>query len=470
MGIPFWSVLGYLVVTSTIGMVAGRRKGGRGVREFFVAGGQLSWLLLMPFMMGQYITTTAVVGTTEMAHELGVVSMVYYLGSLLGAALFIFGLAKFYVSIKKITIGEAFAILFDRRTRLACVLILMTVTALMMPIAFLGVGAILAPMLNIPYESGVWLAAAFVTAIAIFGGLRGIAWMNVIHIVVMIVCLIPATVASVNAAGGLGRLIESLPAEQLNWVRPGGFTITAWLISSSLMRALSAISVTAVFAAKDERSAKISLITSGVALVLFSVMPTLIGLAAYVIMPDISSRLALWEMGQFCGVTISTLVSIAVLAAIVSSTPGFLLSLGGIATRDVFLLIKPNVSERAQLFFSRIVMILLPIGGTLFAFTQPSLMGMVLKMAQVRAIFAIILLVSVFWRRLHPSAAFWTGLLGACSGFIWFLADSPFGIEPLWAALTIGILTLIIVSLRKRPSPFRGLQGLDITLPDGRRT
>jgi len=469
-GIPFWSVLGYLVVTSTIGMVAGRRKGQGGVREFFVAGGQLPWLLLVPFMMAQYITTTAVVGTTEMAHELGVVSIVYYLGSLLGAALFIFGLVKFYVSIKKITIGEAFAILFDRRTRLACVLILMTVTALMMPIAFLGVGAILGPMLNISYESGVWLAAAFVTAIAIFGGLRGIAWMNIIHIVVMVICLIPATVASVNAAGGLGHLMESLPAEHLNWVRPGGFTIAAWLISSSLMRVLSTISVTASFAAKDEKSAKIGILTSGVFLVLFSVMPTLIGLSAYVIMPDISSRMALWEMGELGGVAISTMVSISVLAAIVSSTPGFLLSLGGIATRDIFLLIKPDASERAQLFFSRIVMIILPIGGTLFAFTQPSLMGMVLDMAQVRAVFAVVLLVSVFWRRLHPSAAFWTGLLGSCGGFIWFFADSPFGIEPLWVALTIGILTLIIVSLRKRPSPYKGLQELDITLADGVRT
>lgn len=457
-------------MTSAIGIVAGRRKGQRGVREFFVAGGQLSWLLLMPFLMAEYITTTAVVGTTEMAHDLGVVSILYYLGAPLGATLFVFGLAKFYVSIKKITIGEAFAILFDRRTRLACVLILMAVSSLMMPIAFLGVGAILAPMLNIPYESAVWLAAALVITIAIFGGLRGIAWMNVVHIVVMTVCLIPATVASVGAAGGLSQLMASLPAEHLSLVRPGGFTITAWLISSSLIRVLSSVSVMAVFAAKDERNAKISILGSGIFLLLFSVMPCLIGLSAYVIMPDISSRLALWAMGELCGVTISTVISIAVLAAIVSSTPGFLLALGGMATRDIFLLVKPNASERSQLFFSRIAMILLPVGGTLFAFTQPSLLGMVLKMSQVRAIFAVILLVSVFWRRLHPAAAFWAGLLGACCGFIWFFVGSPFGIEPLWSALTIGILTMILISLRKRPSPFKGLQGLEITLTAGART
>ena len=61
-------------------------------------------------------------------------------------------------------------------------------------------------------------------------------------------------------------------------------------------------------------------------------------------------------------------------------------------------------------------------------------------------------------------AAFWTIIIGGGSGLIWFLAGSPFGIEPLWPGLGIGMLTLIITSLRKRPSPFKGAEGLEIAL------
>ena len=462
MSMQIVAVVGYIVFTSAIGMLAGRRKGQRGVREFFVAQGQLSWPLITPLLMAQYVTTTAVVGTTEMAHELGVVSLFYYLGYPIAAAIYVFGVASFYNSIKKITIGEAFAVLFDQKTRLACVLLVLATTALMIPVAFLGVGAILAPMLGIPYQSGVWLSAAIMLAIAIFGGLRGIAWMNVVHTVVLVVCLFPATAASVGAAGGLSRLMASLPAEHLNWVRPGWGTIAAWLIGASFQQVVSTAAVTGMFAAKDEKNAQISIAASGIFVFLISLMPCLIGLAAYVIMPDTTSRLALWEMGELCGATISTVLSIGVLAAVISSTPGFILTLGGMATRDLFLLVKPGASEKAQLFFSRIAMIALVIGGTFFALTQLSMLGTILKMAQVRAVLAVILVIAVFWRRIHAAAAFWSSVLGACTGFIWFFAGSPFSIEPLWPALTIAMLALIIISLRKKPSPYKGAEGIEL--------
>ena len=460
MSIQLLAVVGYLVLTSAIGIFAGRRKGG--VREYFVAGAQLSWPLITPLLMAQFVTTTAAVGTAEMAHELGVVSLLYFVGYPVGAAIFVLGVAKFYTSIKKITIGEAFAILFDRRTRLACVLLVLTTTTLMIPVAFLGVGAMLAPMLNIPYQSAVWLSAAIMVAIAILGGLRGIAWMNVVHTVALIVCFIPATWVSINAVGGFSHLVASLPPEHLNWLRMGGFTFAAWLISSSLVQVISTTAVTGMFAAKNERNANISILVSGVFLVAFCVMPCLIGLAAYVLMPDITSRDALWEMGELGGVTISTLMSVGVLAAVISSTPGFILTMGGMATRDLFLLADSDASERAQLSFSRIAMIVLTVGGTFFALTQPSMVGALISMAQVRAIVAIILIISVFWRRIHPVAAFWSSILGAGIGFVWFFAGSPLGIEPMWPALALGLVALIIISLKRKPSPYKAAEGLEL--------
>lgn len=460
--IQIGATVGYLVLTSAIGILAGRIGGKGGVREFFVAQGQLSWLLVTPLLMAQFVTTTAAVGTAEMAHESGVVALMFFIGYPIAAIIMVLGLARFYTSIKKITIGEAFAVLFDRKTRLACVVLVLGTTALMVPVAFLGVGAILAPMLNISYQAAVWLSAAIMLVIAVLGGLRGIAWMNVVHTVVLIAAFIPVTVVSVNAAGGLNHMLAAVPPEYLNWVRPGGLTIAAWLIGSGLSQLVSTSAVTGMFAAKDEKNANISILSSGIFLVAFCVMPTLIGLSALVLMPNINSRDALWEMGELGGVTISTLVSVGVLAAVISSTPSFVLTMGGIATRDIFLLVKPAASEKSQMFFSRIAMLVLVVGGTLFALAQPSMLGTLLSISQVRAILAIVLIVSVFWRRIHPLAAFWSSVIGALTGFIWLFVGSPFGIEPLWPSFAVGILVLIILSLIKRPSPYKAAEGIDL--------
>ena len=61
---------------------------------------------------------------------------------------------------------------------------------------------------------------------------------------------------------------------------------------------------------------------------------------------------------------------------------------------------------------------------------------------------------AVLWRRLHATAAFWAIITGGGVVAIWVLADSPFGIEPLWPGVGMVLLTIIITSLRYRPSAF----------------
>ena len=458
MGVPALAAIGYLVVTIIIGMA--RSKRGKGVREFFIAGGQLSWIMLVPLLMAEYVTASATVGNAEMAHDSGVISLWYFMGAPIGLTVLAFGFAKFYQTIRKITIGEAFATLFDRKTRLACAVFLLVSSALAIGTVPLSLGTLLAPWFNISYESGVWLSIAVLVALAAAGGLRGIATMNSVHLFAIIICFVAGAAAAVNAVGGLGNLVSSLPAEHLNLARPGGLTVTAWIIASVTVKLISTIAITAMYAAKNERSAKIGALSTGGFLILFAVLPMLIGLSAYVLMPDIPSRLAMWEMGKYLGVGMSAMISIGVVAAIFSTTPGTILSMGALATRDIFVVIKPEASERAQLVFSRIAMAVLAFSATGFGLTQSSILRLLLKSMQVRSIFAVILVVSVLWRRIHPTAAFWTIVVGATCGFTWLFADSPFGIEPLWPGLGMGILTLIITSLKKRPSLYKGVEGL----------
>lgn len=458
--ITLWIVVGYLVLIIAVGLVLKVRKGG--VRDFFVAGGQLPWFLLVPFLMGEFIHSTATVGTAEMAHELGVVAIWYFVGAPIGLTILAFGLVKFYVSLKGITVGEVFAVLFDQRNRMVCVCFLLVSTSMVLGASCLGLGTILGPLLGVSYVTGVWISAAVVVLLASFG-LKGIAAMNLVHIATIIFSFITIAVVSLKMVGGPSELFASLPAEHASLTRLSWPTIAAWTISAVFMKFVSTIAVTGMFAAKDEKTARTAAVVTGFFVLAFAVLPIIIGLSAFVLMPESDSRLALWNMGEQGGLYLSTLVSIGVLAAVISTTPGLLLSLAGIATRDLFLSVKPDASEKAQLTFSMLMIPVVAIAATAFALTQPSILGLVIKVSQVRVIFAIVMVISIMWRRIHPDAALATSIGGAGTALIWFLAGSPYNVEPLWPGIAVGLVALIISSLIRKPSKYKGTAGMEKT-------
>ena len=112
---PAWVMIGYLAIIIIVGLAM--RKGG-GVREFFIAGGTLPWIMLVPFLMAEYISSATLVGITEMAHESGVQAMWTSIAAPIGLSAVAFGLVKFYKTTKKMTVGKNFGLLFGQKTRL----------------------------------------------------------------------------------------------------------------------------------------------------------------------------------------------------------------------------------------------------------------------------------------------------------------------------------------------------------------
>ena len=450
----------YLVVVLVAGFIASRRKGG--AQEFFLAGRQLSWPLLLPLLAGEYIGGYATVGVAEKLHMTGIAGLAYFIGSPIGLVMLAYGFAKFYQRIKKFTAGETINLLFGHKTRIASVIILLILYPLSLCIASVSLATIVGPLFDLPYETAVWTSAAFIVALAIMG-LRGQAWMNVIHFAAMMICFVPVTIAAVASVGGLEKIFSSLPAGHLNLAADSLGTMAASITSAILIKLIALSAITAMFAAKSERDAKVGAIGTGVFLLLFVGMPALIGLATYVVAPGIESKQALWVMSERLGSWATILTSIAVLASIISTTPAMLLNLSTLATRDIFLLFKPNASDRVQIMFSRLFIIFIGFAGTALVLDMlegSSMLGLMIKTVGVRTVITIPMFVSILWRRVQPAAAFLTILLGGIGGAIWTFAGSPYGIEPIWIALGIGCLTLVIVSLVKKPSHLKGADGL----------
>jgi SSS family solute:Na+ symporter len=469
MNLALLATLGYLVMIVVVGLIAARKSMGQGVREFFVAGANLSWFLLLPFVGAEFASSWIAVGNAEMAHKTGIAVLMYFVGTPIGVLLTVFVLSAFYVRLRMVSVGEVFGVLFDQKTRLAFAVFRLAVSWFIMGGVALQLAAILGPMFNMPYATAAFLSAAIIAFLAILG-LRSLAWMNLIHFIVLIVGFAIATVAAVNAVGGLGNLLASLPPEHLNLFAPGRATTASWFIPRIPSQAISLILIMTFFAAKDLKNARVGAVAGSMIIFIVVFLPMTIGLCARVIFPEIESKYALWEMGNYLGPVISALISIATIACIISTTPGTLLANTAMATRDIFLLIRPEANERAQMIFSRIFCVVYIITGTWLVLGETSMLMIIIKASQTRFFLGFLIIISVLWRRIHATAAFLTIIMSAGVGLVWWVAGSPFGISVMWPVLIVGSLTLIIASLIKRPSPYKGVEGLNVILqPTGGR-
>lgn len=452
----------YLGLVMTVGYIASRKKG-QAAEEFFVAGRNLPWILLTPFLMAEMLTGGTTVGVAEIVHKEGITAITRYLAAPIGLTIVAFGFVKFYQRIRKVTIGETFRLLFDEKTRKAYVVTTLVFSTISQGNAALELGTALVPMFNISYNTAIWLSVAFLIVLAMVG-LRGQAWMNTIHLAGIVIPFAIVTIAALASVGGVEKLVAALPPGHLNFMEAGPANVTAWITSSLLTRFISIIAITAIFAARSEKDGKIATVSTGFLQIAFILLPTTMGLIAYFLAPDMNSRHALWKTTEHLGEWATALISIGVLAAIVSTTPAVMMALGAIFARDVVLPLRPNLTDKGQIFCCRCAVVVIGVVGTalaIIATTQAgSILGYAWKATQARCIVVFPLLVSVLWRRIHPTVAFWTIASGVITGVIWIVLGSPFGLEVLWPAATVGIIVMVVGSLLAKPSPYKGVEGL----------
>ena len=96
--VTIWIAVAYISIVLAVGLVMRGRGGGIG--EFLVARRQLSWFLVAPFLIAQWIGTVITVGNAEIAHMTGVAGLWYFIGAAAGAPLLILMTAKVFSRLK----------------------------------------------------------------------------------------------------------------------------------------------------------------------------------------------------------------------------------------------------------------------------------------------------------------------------------------------------------------------------------
>ncbi|MCG8701034.1 MAG: sodium/solute symporter [Bacteroidales bacterium] len=199
----------YLFLLSLIGYFSGRKKKQRS-EDYFLAGKSLPWYVIGSSYIASNISTEHFLGLIGSSAVFGICLATPEWSSVIAFSFLIWFFIPFLLKSKVFTIPEFLEKRFNRQLRLTFAIITIAINILaFMAAVIYGGGLLLGSLLHmntylaiiiIGFAAGIW---------AIIGGLKSVAWMDLLTVVVMIIGGLTVTILGLNyLSGSENDLIE----------------------------------------------------------------------------------------------------------------------------------------------------------------------------------------------------------------------------------------------------------------------
>lgn len=445
----------YVLATMLLALLMARQN--RTTKEMFTANGSLGVGLIIPLMLSEAIGGSGTVGSaTEAMASIGMAAVWTVWGVAIGYLAYRILFGRFYRTIYKtrgiISIPGAYELRFDRKTKAVMLIVVSIVYICFFALQPVAAASVLAPMFGVSRSLMIMVLGVLFVIIAALGGLKGVASMNKLHSFILIFGLGAVSVAAVRYGGGWKTITAALPEHYLNPFNPGPRQILVWAISGLLAQLSSAFLTTVVSAGKSYRDIRLGIDITALLLILFAFFPVIIGIVGRAVMPEADPATALYTVSASVSPVIGGLAVVGVLAAIFSSAPAFLLIVTTTFTEDLFKgFVKPNASDRETLLVSKIFTVMIGLVAVYMATQVTSIFQQTMKITQIRAVAAIVLLIALAWPRVDGRAAFWSILCGGGTAVAWyFMKNPPITSDPLVPSVLVGTVLLVALTLTSK--------------------
>jgi len=494
--IDYLVFLGYCALIIFIGLFVSRNKKGRKktATDYFLASKALPWWAIGSSLIAANISAEQYIGMSGSSYAIGLAMASYEWIAALG--LLVVGIFILPVFLKKgiYTMPQFLEKRFDNRVRVALATFWLLVYVFVNLTSVMWLGALaLNTIIGIPVFWGILGLALFAAIYSIYGGLKAVAWTDVIQVVFLIGGGLVTTYLALNALGagdgalaGFAYLKEQVPEKFHMIIHKGDLMVPdingtmkdAWTILPGLSVIIGGIWVANIaywgfnqyiiqrgLAAKSIAEAQYGVVFAGFLKLLIPLIVVIPGIAAFLIAKDPaafglqdadpitrSDQAYPWLLQHFVPVGIKGLAFAALVAAIVSSLASMLNSTATIFTLDIYkTYINKNASEVNVVKTGRITSLVAlviavcaaqPLLGSLdqaFQFIQ-EFTGFITP--GICAIF----LFGLFWKRTTANAALWGVGLSIPLSFLFlvFVPGLPFMNR--WGVVFL-ILSAIMITL-----------------------
>ena len=463
----------YLVAIVTIGSWAGlkNRKGAVG-KNYFLAGGSLTWPLIGLALFSTNISTTHLVSLAQEGYQNGLAYGNFeWMAAFTLIALSLF-FAPFYFRSRVATLPDFLEKRYSRASRdwLAGLSI---ISAIFIHIGFtLYTGAVvLQGLFGIPIMTSIIVAALLTGIYTIIGGLRAVVVTESIQTVILIIGAVIITLVGYEKVGGWAGLKASVEPVKLTVLRSGddpsglswysiflGYPIIGlwyWCADQTIVQR--------VLGAKDENHARVGPLFAGFIKILplfIFVLPGTICLAlinqGQLPTLEHSKDAYAFMITHLLPTGLTGVMAAALLAALMSTVSGALNSIATLFSYDLYKRWKPDTADRQLVVIGRIVtfvaMVLAILWSPMISHFESIFQGVVAVICYIAPPITAVFVWGVFWNRASARASITTLMSGSVLGFIvffldWFKVHTGWNIPPMMVTFYLFVICSIILAV-----------------------
>lgn len=430
-----WSIAVYLLFLIGLGLYASRQRKSNSLKDFYLAGGNLGpFVLLLTLYATQYSSNTMLVTPAEVVNQgLG---MILILGYMTAIVVFYISFAPQLYQISKerqfITPGDWFDFRFSSpKLTLLANIVLVVVSINFLLSQLMAMGHITEGVTDgqIPYRMGVIFLAFIVILYETWGGMRAVAWTDVLQGIMLLIGLIGLFLIVMPDTRELTSVSEWLMENEPKKIGTPDARFRIYWASTVLMVGLGGAIypqvIQRIYAAKSVKALRQSL----GAMVFMPLLTVLVlFLLGYISIPHFTDggkvasdavlpyMLQLWGSQSTIAFVLMILVILGLLAAIMSTADSVLLSLSSIVAKDVLgkSILKNSPEEKLtkigkiiswSVMFFMVLVALQP---------QFTLWGLIELKMQILVQLAPLFLLGVYSRQVKAQAMF----LGVAAGLL----------------------------------------------------
>lgn len=484
--VPHVILAGYLLMLLIIGIV-GYRRSKIGEEDYYLAGRNQGWLVSSLTIMATFFSSFALLGAPGMVYRDGVVFALFSLNvPLSGAAVYFLGSRIYKMGKEKGYVTPA-DMICDHYKSDTALRLLVALTGFLYAVPYvvmqIQAGGILAEQL-FPGDNSFVIGSIVLSIITMIyimiGGMRSVAWTDVIQGTLLVFGMLVAGFATVAAMGGISGFFASvaeLPRTSLSVPGTTGYWSPEMLFTVCFFASVGSMVQPAqwmrYYSASSTQTLRRSAMIFTVVLTscfLFGIM--LVGLGGQVLYPleftadgGVLPNAAVGAAGQFdqilvvvlkdhlpallgtFGVLLAALIMVSIMAAAMSTADSNLHALSAILTRDIYdRFINPNSSQQTRTWVGRgIICAATILSVTIVIVSRTSetinLVGMIAQLGLLAIAFSSQLLPLTFDMLFIKKGTRRGAVAGLLSGLLIVVLQSP--LLPVLTGATSGVTTFM---------------------------
>jgi SSS family solute:Na+ symporter len=326
----------YMAAMIAIGWFSKRRA--RTESDYLVAGRRLGPMLYAGTMAALVMGGGATLGTIGLGYQHGLSGVWIVFSMAAGVGLISLLLAPLINRLRVYTVSQMLELRYGGGHSMISGIVMLAYTLMIAVTSTIAYGAIFSVLFDVGRVPAILIGSSVVVLYSALGGMWSITLTDFVQFVIKTISiffiLLPLALWK---AGGFEGLAAHLPAEAFSFTKIGGASIFTYIVLYVPTMLIGQDLWQRVFTARNDRVAKWAGLGASAYCFLYGLAGALIGMAARVLLPDITARDQVYTqvVRHVLPEGLSGLVVAGALAAIMSTSSGALIATATVAKEDI---------------------------------------------------------------------------------------------------------------------------------------